>query len=256
MKYILAIAGSDSCGGAGIQADIRTITSLGSHALTALTALTAQNSLGIAAVHKIPASFLGKQIESILEDIFPHAVKIGMLFSAANVRTLSGLLKRHGLQNVVLDPVLSATTGKALIEASAIPLLKKTLMPLVHVVTPNLVEASMLSGRRVETLKDMEEAARTIKKTGPDVIVTGGHLRSECIDVLFDGNELTRFRSDRVVTEHTHGSGCVFSTALATFLAMSGDIRIAAEKAHGFTHTAIQKGYACGRGAGPVCPMR
>ena len=254
MKYVLIIAGSDSSGGAGIQADIRTVASLGAHPLTAIAALTAQNSLGIAAIHKVPAAFLETQVESILEDLSPDAVKLGMLYSAANVRKVAELLKRHRLPNVVMDPVLKATTGRPLIEADAVALLEKLLMPMVTVVTPNLEEASHLSGRKVESTSDMEEAARIIRKMGPDVIVTGGHLKSECVDVFFDGNETFHFRSDRIESEHTHGSGCVFSTALATYLAITGDIRAAAALAHEFAHMAIQKGYSCGRGAGPVGP--
>lgn len=254
MKSVLTIAGSDSFGGAGIQADIRTITSLGAHAITAVAALTAQNSFGIAGVHRVPAAFLGKQIESVLADVTPDAVKIGMLFSAANIRTIAGILKRRPLGNVVLDPVLRASTGAPLIEPEGLPLLKRELLPLVSVVTPNLAEASILSDMRVQTLADMEAAARAIKGMGPVVVVTGGHLQGACIDLLHDGRETHRFRSDRVPTPHTHGSGCVFSTALATFLASTNDIRSAVQQAHEFTHGAIRRGYACGRGAGPVSP--
>lgn len=254
VKYVLVIAGSDSSGGAGIQADIKTVASLGGHPLTAIAALTAQNSLGIAAIHKIPAAFLGTQIECILEDVFPDAVKLGMLYSAANVRKVAELVKKHALPNLVLDPVLKATTGRSLIEAEAVVLLKKLLMPMVTVVTPNLEEASQLSGRRVESTSEMEEAAKVIRNMGPNVIVTGGHLKSECVDVLFDGHEMIHFRSERIDSEHTHGSGCVFSTALATYLAITGDLRTAAGLAHEFAHVAIHKGYSCGRGAGPVSP--
>jgi hydroxymethylpyrimidine kinase/phosphomethylpyrimidine kinase len=255
MKYILAIAGSDCSGGAGIQADIRTITSLGAHALTAITALTAQNSIGITGIHGIPAVFLERQIESILQDVSPHAVKIGMLYSRANIRKVAGLIKKHRLSNLVLDPVLRATTGRSLIESDAVSLLKKALVPLVTVVTPNLEEAALLSGRRVEGVPEMEEAARLIHKMGTNVIVTGGHLRSECVDVLFEGNEMVHFRSERIEAEHIHGSGCVFSTALAAYLAITGDLRSAAGKAHEFAHVAIERGYPCGRGAGPVNPV-
>jgi hydroxymethylpyrimidine kinase/phosphomethylpyrimidine kinase len=254
MKYVLVIAGSDSSGGAGIQADIRTVASLGGHPLTAIAALTAQNSLGIAAIHKVPAAFLETQINSILEDLSPDAVKLGMLYSAANVGKVAELLERHRLPNVVMDPVLKATTGRPLIEADAVALLRKLLMPMVTVVTPNLEEAALLSGMRVESTSEMEEAARVIGKIAPGVIVTGGHLKSECVDVLFDGKETIHFRSERIESDHTHGSGCVFSTALATYLAITGDLRTAAGLAHEFAHAAIHRGYSCGRGAGPVGP--
>ena len=146
----------------------------------------------------MPASFLQKQVESILEDIAPDAVKIGMLYSPANIRKVAGMIRKHRLANVVLDPVLKATTGKPLIESDVLSLLKTVLAPVVTVVTPNLDEASLLSGRRVENVLQMEDAARAIHKTGPNVIVTGGHLKSECVDVLFDGNEMLHFRSDKI----------------------------------------------------------
>lgn len=255
MRWVLVIAGSDSGGGAGIQADIRTVTSLGAHALTAVTALTAQNSLGIAAIQKIPAKFLSRQIQSVLEDTWPHATKIGMLHTAANVREVARILARQGIPRVVLDPVMKATTGKGLLEPSALPLMKRLLLPHVAVVTPNLQEASLLSGRRVVNLREMEEAAKVIKEMGPDVVVTGGHLNGNiCVDLLYDGKEVLRFRGKRLPRVHTHGSGCVFSTALATFLALHEDLITAVERAHRFTRDAIAGGYASGKGAGPVRP--
>ncbi len=254
LKYILTIAGSDSSGGAGIQADIRTITALGAHALTAVAAVTAQNSVGVSAVHAVPAAFVEKQIESVVQDVVPHAVKLGMLYTPANIRKVAALIRRYRLPNVVLDPVLKATTGNPLIASDAVSLLKKELIPVVTVVTPNLEEASLLSDRKVEDVAEMEGAARAIHEMGPSVVVTGGHLRSACVDVLFDGEEMVHFRSERIPSRHTHGSGCVFSTALAAFLAITGDLRSGAAKAHAFTHAAIERGYACGRGAGPVDP--
>jgi hydroxymethylpyrimidine kinase/phosphomethylpyrimidine kinase len=254
MKGVLAIAGSDSGGGAGIQADIRTISSLGAHALTAVTALTAQNSRNVAAIQKVPAKFVSKQIETILADTYPDAVKIGMLYTGSCVREVARMLKKHPLPNIVLDPVLRASTGKALLEPEAFVPLKRLLLPGVLVVTPNLSEASVLSGRRVSTLKQMQEAARVIHDMGPHVVVTGGHLRRACVDVLYDGKEMRQFQGKRIETEHTHGSGCVFSTALAVFLALGDDLGTAVEHAHGFARSAIRGGYATGRGAGAVRP--
>jgi hydroxymethylpyrimidine/phosphomethylpyrimidine kinase len=254
LKYILAIAGSDSCGGAGIQADIKTISSLGAHALTAITAVTAQNSLGIAAVHKIPAKFISKQIGSIVEDIRPDATKIGMLLTGAAVKEVARVIKKYGMPRLVVDPVLKASTGHTLLGAEAIPLLKKTLLPLASVVTPNLDEAEILTGKKVRNLNEMEEASKAIKGLGPDVVVTGGHLKGECVDLLYDGRDIHHFSGSRIRTEHTHGSGCVFSTALATFLALEDDVRRATELAHEFTRRAIERGYPCGKGAGAVCP--
>ena len=254
MKWVLAIAGSDSGGGAGIQADIRTISALGAHALTAVTALTAQNSRNVAAIQKVPAKFVSRQIETILADIYPDAVKIGMLYTASCVREVARMLNRHPLPKTVLDPVLKASTGKALLEPEALVPLKRLLLPRVLVVTPNLSEASVLSGRRVTTLKEMQEAARVIHDMGPYVVVTGGHLRRACVDVLYDGKGMHLFRGERIVTEHTHGSGCVFSTALAAFLAFGHDLGTAVEHAHGFARNAIRGGYATGKGPGAVRP--
>jgi hydroxymethylpyrimidine/phosphomethylpyrimidine kinase len=254
LKYVLAIAGSDSCGGAGIQADIKTITSLGAHALTAITAVTAQNSLGIAAVQKIPAKFISKQIEFVFEDIRPDATKIGMLLTGAAVKGVARVIKKYGMPRLVVDPVLRASTGGRLLDAEAVPLLKETLLPMASVITPNLYEAEILTGRRVRNLEEMEEASRVIKGLGPDVVITGGHLKGECVDLLYDGRDVHHFYGSRIRTGHTHGSGCVFSSALATFLALGNDVKRAAELAHDFTRRAIRRGYPCGRGAGAVRP--
>ncbi|MEW6668269.1 MAG: bifunctional hydroxymethylpyrimidine kinase/phosphomethylpyrimidine kinase [Thermodesulfobacteriota bacterium] len=254
MKRVLAIAGSDSGGGAGIQADIRTISSLGAHALTAVTALTAQNSRNVAAIQKVPARFVSRQIETILVDTYPDAVKIGMLYTASCVREVARILRKHPLPRTVLDPVLKASTGRALLEPEALAPLQRLLLPRVLVVTPNLGEASVLSGRRVGTVREMQEAARVIHDMGPHVVVTGGHLRGACVDVLYDGKQMHRFEGGRIATRHTHGGGCVFSTALAVFLASGDDLGTAVEHAHGFARNAIRGGYAIGKGAGAVCP--
>lgn len=254
LKYILAIAGSDSCGGAGIQADVKTITSIGAHALTAITAVTAQSSLGIDAIRKIPANFISQQIESIVEDIRPDATKIGMLLTGGAVREVARMIKKYRMARLVVDPVLKASTGRRLLDREGILLLKEVLLPLARVVTPNLSEAEVLTGKKVRNLNEMEEASRAIKRLGPDVVVTGGHLQGDCVDLLYDGRDIHYFSGSRITTKHTHGSGCVFSTALATFLAMEDDIKKATELAHEFTRRAIEKGYSCGKGAGAVRP--
>jgi hydroxymethylpyrimidine/phosphomethylpyrimidine kinase len=254
MKYILVIAGSDSCGGAGIQADIRTITSLGAHASTAVTVLTAQNSLGITAIHKVSGRFIWKQLETIVDDLIPDAVKIGMLYSKEAVKEVARFVKKHCLQNVVLDPVLSASTGKKLLESGALSILKKDLIPVASIVTPNLFEAEILAHKKIEDQSEMPGVAKVIKQMGPDVVITGGHLQGECVDVLYNGSDLYEFCSSRIDTDHTHGSGCVFSSALATFLAQKKDVVKATKLAHDFVRCAILKGYPCGRGSGPVRP--
>ncbi len=254
MISVLTIAGSDSCGGAGIQADIKTISMLGAHPLTAVTAITAQNSMGIVKIHDIPAEIVSLQISTIAEDLFPGAVKIGMLHTGPIVREVAGAIKKHKLGRVVVDPVLKASSGGQLLEDSAVALLKETLFPLAVVVTPNLYEAGRLTGSEVVNLGDMERAARQIKDLGPDVVIKGGHLEADCIDVLFDGKEIHFFRGTKIETINTHGSGCVFSASLATFLAMDYDIVEATRLAHDFTRDAIANGYPCGHGPGAVHP--
>jgi hydroxymethylpyrimidine/phosphomethylpyrimidine kinase len=254
MRYVLTIAGSDSCGGAGIQADIRTIAALGAHAMTALTSVTAQNSLGIVAAHDIPEGFISLQIKTVIEDQFPDAVKTGMLSSGPAVREIAAVIKEKGLRNLVVDPVIRASTGRQLLESSAIELMKEELLPLARVITPNIDEAGALTGRTVKDLAGMEEAAREIKDLGPDVIVTGGHLEESCVDLLFNGKDVYYFQGTKLETANTHGSGCVFSASLATFLALEYNIQEAARLAHDFTRHSLEKGYPCGRGAGVVSP--
>ena len=252
MIYILVIAGSDSCGGAGIQADVKASARLGVHATTAVSAVTAQNSLGITAVHKVPVSFISKQVETILNDLTPHAVKIGILYTAAAVREVARLIKKHSLKHVVVDPVFVASTGTELLEPGAISVMKDVLFPLTEVVTPNMDEAGILAGKKVEAVEEMVMAAKIIKQLGPDVVVTGGHLEDRCVDLLFDGQGIHQFWGSKIYTKHTHGSGCVFSTALAVFLAEGKSLVNATEMAHDFARNAIINGYECGKGAGPV----
>ena len=253
-KYVLAIAGSDSIGGAGIQADVRTITTLGAHALTAVTAVTAQNSLGISGIHPVPAAFVSRQMESILEDLVPDAVKIGMVYTGATIKAVARILGKHEIPCLVLDPVLKASVGNALLKPEMVSILKRVLFPLSTLVTPNLEEAEILTGKRVRTLEEMQEACRAIKALGPHVVVTGGHLKGECVDLLYDGREMQPFRGERIETRHSHGTGCVFSSALATLLAMGYGLGEAVKRAGEFTRGALDGGYPCGRGSGVVNP--
>lgn len=252
MITILVIAGSDSSGGAGIQADVKTSASLGAHAATVITAVTAQNSLGITAVHKIPAGFISKQVETLLDDVVPSAVKIGMVYTAAAVREVAKLIEKHNLKRVVVDPLFRSSTGVKLLEKSAVFALKEELFPLATVVTPNLDEAGILAEKKLANVEGMIEAARAIKKFGPDVVITGGHCEDRCVDLVFDGKDIHQFVGSKLTTKHTHGSGCVFSTALAVFLGEEKSLVKAVEMAHAFTRNAIINGYACGKGSGPV----
>jgi len=254
MKYVLTIAGSDSCGGAGIQADIKTITALGFHALTAITAVTAQNSMGISGVHEVPVEFVSMQIETVVEDILPDSTKIGMLSSSRNIEAIAGIIIKYRLKNIVIDPVMKASTGRDMMDANAVALLKDMLLPLVDVITPNFHEAEILSGRRVTNPVEMEQAARKLKELGPDVVITGGHLKGSCMDLLYDGKDFYPFHGERINTENTHGTGCVFSSSLACFLAKGNNIVEATGLAHEFTRRAIKKSYPCGKGSGTVSP--
>ncbi len=256
MIPILIIAGSDTSGGAGIQADVRTVAALGGHAFTVVTALTAQNSTRITAIHEIPSPFIREQVAAVVEDAVPRAVKIGMLYSAEAVREVADLLRQYRFDRVVLDPVFRASTGRRLLAAEAVFVLKEQLLPLVTVVTPNLAEAALLSGMAVEGAADMKRAAAAIHGAGPHVVVTGGHLKEDCVDLLYDGAAYYRFSGPRIETRHTHGTGCVFSTALAVFLGRGKDLPEAVRSAHEAARRAIAGGYACGAGAGPVDPGR
>jgi len=256
MIYVLTIAGSDSCGGAGIQADIKTIHRLGAHALTAVTAVTAQSSVGVTDIYPVPASFLSKQVDVLVTDVFPQAVKLGMLCSVDAVREVVRLITRHGLLNVVMDPVIRASTGQRLLEGEeALTSLREELLPLVRVVTPNLDEASILTGRKVRTLEEAIAAARDLHAAGPDVVVTGGHLPEQCTDVLCDDSGLVAFEGDRLDTPCSHGTGCVFSSALATFVAQGHSVRDAVGRARAVVRKALREGYPCGKGRGVVNPL-
>lgn len=256
MIYVLTIAGSDSSGGAGIQADIKTIHRLGAHALTAVTAVTAQNSVGVAAIHAVPAHFLSRQVDVLVSDVFPQAVKLGMLCSEGAVREVVRLIVRHGFSNVVLDPVLHASTGRGLLEGEeALGALREELLPRVHVVTPNLEEAAILTGRKVRTLEEAGEAARALHASGPDVVVTGGHLPGKCTDVLCDDSGLVLFEGERLNAPCSHGTGCVFASSVAVFLARGHPVREAVGRARAFVREALREGYPCGKGRGVVNPL-
>jgi hydroxymethylpyrimidine/phosphomethylpyrimidine kinase len=254
MIYVLTIAGSDSMGGAGIQADIKTITCLGAHALTAVTAITAQNSRGVVKTYGIPERIVSLQIETIIQELVPGAVKIGMMHRGDIIREIACVIKENNLDRVVIDPVMRASAGGELLEESAVRLLKDILFPLVTVITPNLEEAGILTGERIGNLSEMEEAALEIKKLGPDVVLTGGHLEEKCVDLVYDGKDIHYFEGPKIETANTHGSGCVFSSSLATFLAMGHNLAEAAGLARDFTRDAIENSYPCGHGAGVVRP--
>ncbi len=254
---ILTIAGSDSGGGAGIQADLKVITCLGGFGMSAVTALTAQNTLGVFGVHPAPPEFVAKQISVCLEDIGADAVKTGMLCNAEIVRAAADALRQRPVAaHLVIDPVMISKSGHRLLEPEAEEALIRDLLPLAAVVTPNLPEAARLAGFDVSDDADMKRAAEAIAALGPDaVIVKGGHLAGRPTDLLFDGDSFTLLPAERIETRNTHGTGCSFSAALATFLGQGHDLVDAARRAKQFITEAIRRGFSVGEGYGSTNPL-
>lgn len=250
----LTIAGSDSGGGAGIQADLKTFQMLGVFGMTAVTAITAQNTLGVQAVHDLPADLVAQQIEMVATDIGVDAAKTGMLSQAAVIEAVAIAVERHGLTRLVVDPVMVAKGGARLLASSAEGALRRRLLPLAYVVTPNIPEAEVLLSGTIASLAQMREAAVAIHALGPrHVIVKGGHLGdAEAIDIVYDGREFFELRAPRTDTAHTHGTGCTFSAALTAHLARGAPFREAAVRAKSFVSAAIRDGLGLGKGHGPT----
>jgi len=253
MKRILTIAGSDSGGGAGIQADLKTITVMGSYGMSAITALTAQNTLGVQGVHPVPIDFIKLQMTSVLSDYGADAAKTGMLATPEIVLTVVEQLRRYKVELLVVDPVMVAKSGDALLSKDARVTMREVLLPMAHVVTPNLPEASELCGFPVEGLDTMKKAARRIRQLGPRfVVVKGGHLKGDALDVLFDGESFHTFDAPRLNNRNTHGTGCTFSAALVTLLAQGFTVPEAVGEAKKFITRAIATGLDFGSGQGPT----
>ena len=253
MKRILTIAGSDSGGGAGIQADLKTITLLGGFGMSVLTALTAQNTIGVSAIHVVPPEFIGQQLDAVLSDIGADAVKTGMLFNADAIEVVADRLSAYGIKKIVVDPVMVAKGGDVLLVQEARETLAARLIPMALVVTPNISEAEVLSKRSIRTRDDIYEAARIIHAMGARyVLIKGGHLAGPATDYLYDGANLVEFSKPRIDTPHTHGTGCAYSAAIATNLAMGLGIIEAVQKAKDFMHTAIRFALPLGKGHGPT----
>lgn len=253
MKRILTIGGSDSGGGAGIQADLKTITVLGSYGMSAITALTAQNRVGMQGVHSVPVDFVRLQIESVLSDFGADAAKTGMLSTPEIVLAVAEEVRRYRIEHLVVDPVMVAKSGDTLLSEDARVTVKDALFPLAHVVTPNLTEASELCGFPVEDLDAMKEAAKKILQMGPRfVLVKGGHLAGDAVDVLFDGERFQFFEALRLRHRNTHGTGCAFSAALATFLGQGFTVSKAVGRAKKFVTRAIESGIDLGSGHSPT----
>jgi hydroxymethylpyrimidine/phosphomethylpyrimidine kinase len=255
---VLTIAGSDSGGGAGIQADLKTSSAIGCYGMSVITALTAQNTKGVHGIHAIPPAFAVLQIEAVLTDIGADAIKIGMLYSAELIAAVAEALQKHGARKIVLDPVMVAQSGDKLLQDDAIEAIKSHLMPLADVVTPNIPEASVLCGRQLERWKDIENAAETLAQHGSQsILIKGGHGdEDKSTDLLFlaGENRFISFAAERITTNNNHGTGCTLSSAIASYMAQGEDIESAVQKAKTFMNRAIAAGadYKIGHGHGPV----
>jgi hydroxymethylpyrimidine/phosphomethylpyrimidine kinase len=250
VKRVLAVGGSDSGGGAGIQADLKALHAVGVHACTAVTAVTAQDSTAVHEVWPVPADALRAQLRAVLDDIGADVVKTGMLPSAEAVATVAAEI---GDLPLVVDPVGVSSTGHRLASSEALDALRRVLLPRATVVTPNLAEVEALTGVVVRTAEDLLDGARAVHALGPRwVLLTGGHLPGEPLDLLYDGTTAHELRGPRVATRHTHGTGCTLAAALAGYLALGDPVPEAARRAKALVTQALSRGYALGRGAGPV----
>ncbi|MEE9221204.1 MAG: bifunctional hydroxymethylpyrimidine kinase/phosphomethylpyrimidine kinase [candidate division NC10 bacterium] len=254
MRRALTIAGSDSGGGAGIQADLKTFTAFQVYGLSVLTAITAQNTLGVQGVETLPPDFVTLQIRSVLSDIGADAGKTGMLATNEIVAAVAEGVREFQLPNLVVDPVMVSATGHRLLDEDAVEAVKTLLFPLATVVTPNLDEATILWGEKVKDLNGMKEAAKAIKALGPRyVLVKGGHLSGpKILDVLYDGKRFEVWDTPKIPTEHTHGSGCTISAAIAAGLAKGHKVKEAVDTAQRYIHAAIRTAVKIGKGKGPV----
>ena len=250
----LTIAGSDSGGGAGIQADLKTFAALRVYGMSAITSITAQNTVGVDGVHDVPADFVAKQIDMVAQDIGVDAAKTGMLSNASIVQAVAEAVKRNAIDKLVVDPVMVAKSGDTLLRDDARDALVHNLLPLAYVLTPNVPEAEALTGIRVSDMESMQEAARILHAKGPrNVVIKGGHLAgAEAIDLLFDGVSFQTFSSARIDTKNTHGTGCTFSAAIAGLLAKGFDVIASVEGAKAYLTKAIRHALPLGKGHGPL----
>ncbi len=257
-QKVLTIAGSDSGGGAGIQADLKTVSAIGCYGLSVITALTAQNTRGVTGIHPVPPSFAAEQMAAVLSDIGADAVKIGMLYSAELIEVIAAELKRFEVARIVLDPVMVAQSGDKLLKEDAIQALKECLMPLADVVTPNIPEAEVLLDRRLKGSDDTRAAAKALAEYGSrGLLIKGGHLDDDsCTDWLYlaDEDRLVRFEAPRIASRNNHGTGCTLSSAIAAYRAKGFAIEEAVRQAKTYIQSAIRAGanYAIGKGHGPV----
>lgn len=249
---VLTIAGSDSSGGAGIQADLKTMMAYGVYGMSVITAITAQNTCSVSAVENVSREMLEMQLNAVMEDIFPDAVKIGMLSTKEAVLTVADCLEKYHPRHVILDPVMVSTTGKSLLEEEARKCMTERLFPLVDLITPNITEAEVITGIKIHTRKDMENAAGKIfGKYGCRVLVKGGHLSTAADDLLYLGKCIW-YPAERITCENTHGTGCTLSSAIASGLAMGLSLPESVREAKGYVRGAMSSGLNLGKGNGPL----
>lgn len=253
MAKVLTIAGSDSSGGAGIQADLKTMAAHGVYGMSAVTALTAQNTTGVAAVQEVTPEFLAAEIDAVFEDIRPDAVKVGMVVSEDLIRVIAEKLREYDANHVVVDPVMTATSGAALMEAGAEAVLKEELFPLAELITPNVPELEILSCRKIRCEEDLAEAARKVwQETGVNVLGKGGHLSGTANDVLVSAAGIRWYMGQRIDNPNTHGTGCTLSSAIASNLAKAYGLETSVELAKDYLTGALLDGLDLGQGSGPL----
>lgn len=253
MKKALTIAGSDSCGGAGIQADIKAMSAHGVYAMSVIVAVTCQNTQGVFDVQDISPDIVEKQIKAIFEDIEVDAVKVGMVSNIEAIGVISESLQKYQAKNIVIDPVMISKSGYSLLKPDAKSTLIEKLLPIATIVTPNIPEAEKIVGNKIETIGDMEKAAEKIFDMGPkNVLVKGGHLQDIATDVLFDGKNIVHLEGRKIPTKNTHGTGCTLSSAIASNLALGLSIKDAVESAKAYITCAIEHSFSIGKGVGPT----
>jgi hydroxymethylpyrimidine kinase/phosphomethylpyrimidine kinase len=254
---LLIIAGSDSSGGAGIQADIKTATALGVYAMTAITAITAQNTTGVKSIVSIPPREIFNQISFSVQDIKPSSIKIGMLHTVGVIKEVIKAIKKYKLKNIVIDPVMVAKGGQRLISNSSINFLKEKLFPYALLVTPNIPEAEVLINKKIKTLEDIIKAGKQILKFGPKfVLIKGGHINKSIIeDVLISKNNIKIFKNKKIKTKNTHGTGCTLSSAIASFISRNYNMNESCKQSIQYVHKAILLNPKFGRGHGPINHM-
>lgn len=253
MKKVLTIAGSDCSGGAGIQADIKTFLALGVYGMSVITSVIAENTVRVIGRQDITPELISAQLDAVFEDIGADAVKIGMLPTASCMLAVADKLKKYKPPNIVIDPVMVSTSGTDLMEPDAIDIFIRSILPLSALITPNIPEAETITGRKILSTNDMEQAAEMIHKKGARaVLIKGGHLTGDALDILFDGVKFTYFRTERIHTQNTHGTGCTLSSAIAANLSLGYEMPEAVRRAKEYLTLAIKNSLSIGKGHGPT----